>query len=163
MLLFLLISYNTLLLAHFPYSTLKPSYVHQWTLILDTRGMGLQHIDHAIVAAFADILQNRYPERLHRMIIFPSNAFVRGAWSGLKHFFDPNTANKVILCPDAAGLQEYVDASQLSEENGGSDPWKFNPDEVQDHFERNDMSIFEIRRRASVEAAEIGKSKHESK
>jgi hypothetical protein len=122
-------------------SDLMRSPIDTWTIMLDTRGMGLEHIDHRFVAGFAEVVQERYPERLHRLIVFPAGAFVRGAWAGVRHFFDPNTAAKVVLLPDKEQILDYVDADQLNFQWGGTDEFLFDAHVYLDHFYRNDVSI----------------------
>ena len=79
-------------------SQLLKSPMDTWTILIDARQIPYLQFDQQFVKQFADVLQKRYPEKLHRMVVFPAGTVVKLCWSAVKIFFDPNTVAKVEFC-----------------------------------------------------------------
>ncbi len=111
-------------------------------MILDMRNLGWEHMDKAFIKHFVDMLSIRYPERLHRLIMFPVSLTFRSGWATFKMFLDPVSVKKVVILGECAGLLDYIEPSQLSTEDGGLDLWRFDGNELIAAIETRDMSIF---------------------
>ena len=76
--------------------------------------------DWSSARSASKILKEAYPERLHRMVIWPTNAFSHMLMNTAKVFLNPGTARKIILGKKNSGkrpavLEELVDPRVLPE------------------------------------------------
>ena len=72
----------------------------------------------------ADVLQNHYPERLHRFYALNVPMIFSAFWRAISPFIDPVTREKIVFLPTApeaarAKLEESFDLAQLEEALGG--------------------------------------------
>ncbi|KAJ3109002.1 hypothetical protein HDU96_007360 [Phlyctochytrium bullatum] len=107
------------------------------TVVVD-RGQSGQ-ADSAIIKAAVPLLQKHYPERLARMVIFPTNTWFWMFWKVAKVFIDPSTVTKVAtiflsfstlkieLKDGPSALEPYINSDQLFERYGGlhKDPFDY--------------------------------------
>ena len=55
------------------------------------------------------IVQNNFPERVYRVIVYPSGFIFYGLWNMIKWFLDPVTQSKVQPMLALSGVQQYID------------------------------------------------------
>ncbi len=77
------------------------------------------------------MLQNNFPERLHRAIIYPSGLVFYGIWNVIKWFLDPVTQAKACPVIYLSGVQQYIDDEYIPTRLGGSCDYEYN----HEHFE----------------------------
>jgi hypothetical protein len=53
--------------------------------------------------------QSNFPERVHRVIVYPSGFVFYGIWNIVKWFLDPVTQAKVQPMLALSGVQQYID------------------------------------------------------
>jgi len=99
------------------------------SLLVDVRGdeawpnrPGRQFVP--VVRAVSKVLGDNFPERLHRLVVYPVPWAGVAVWKACQPFVDTTTAQKVVLihgpskrgapCPPELG--EYVDYDQISED-----------------------------------------------
>jgi|Transcript_29668 hypothetical protein len=98
------------------------------TVLIDTRpGEGWHNVPaHQMLPLFkllSATLPGNYPERAHRIIVYPMPFLVKGIWSMVKPLLDPVTREKFVILSGPAGigspcpaeLAEYVSPDQLPE------------------------------------------------
>ena len=82
--------------------------------------------------ATLSILQNHYPERLHRILLLNVPALFTVFWSAIRPFIDPVTREKIVFVTGSAeqqqaALRECFDLAQLEEGLGGLVPLRWDP------------------------------------
>jgi hypothetical protein len=69
------------------------------------------------------ILQNHYPERMHRAYICDPPLVFRSFWGVIRHFVDPSTLEKIAFCAGADGrilLDRDFDTATTETQAGGT-------------------------------------------
>jgi hypothetical protein len=100
---------HVLALAHAIDQVAPSSKEGKGTVLIDvrlTRGL-FNFPAHRMVPLFqmaASVLQASYPERLHKLIIYPMPALVGHLWWVVKGFLDAKTAEKVEILSGSAGF-----------------------------------------------------------
>jgi hypothetical protein len=69
-------------------------------------------------------LQNNFPERLYRIVIYPSGLVFYGMWNIVQWFLDPVTRQKVCPVMTQAGVLQYIDPSFVAHEAGGTSTYE---------------------------------------
>ncbi|KAJ1552986.1 hypothetical protein HK405_009319 [Cladochytrium tenue] len=77
-------------------------------------------MDTSTFKAVATVMQKHYPERLARMIIFPTTTLFWMAWKLVKGCLDSATIRKVEHKDNAVGLMAVIDRENLFERYGGT-------------------------------------------
>jgi hypothetical protein len=82
--------------------------------------------DVPLIKRLAPILQNNYPERLHRALIYPGTTLAQTLWTMVKYFINPITREKIVVVPErkekAQRQQEfepYISKAELIRQFGG--------------------------------------------
>lgn len=80
------------------------------------------------------MLQDHYPERLGKALLFDAPAFFYAVFRAIKPFIDPVTSEKIAWCSRATAASDVVCTSSLEpsntpEEYGGTLQYEFNVDE----------------------------------
>jgi len=65
-------------------------------------------LDWSSVRSASQILKEAYPERLHRLVIWPTNALTHMLITTAKAFLDPGTARKIVLGKKGHGKRPAV-------------------------------------------------------
>ena len=83
--------------------------------------------------ATLSILQNHYPERLHKFLLMNVPGIFAAFWSAISPFIDPVTKAKVVFLRGSpeqqrALLAEHFDLAQLEDALGGDRPFTWDPD-----------------------------------
>jgi len=89
-----------------------------------------KNVDLELVKQIGKIFNSNFPERLHKVYVYPSGVIFRTIWKIAQVFFDKETRDKVIPLKNQSELLKHIDASQLPVCLGGSDSWEFNVDEL---------------------------------
>ena len=55
---------------------------------------------------------DHYPERLHRVLVFPCGMILRGLWAVVQYFFDARTRAKVRMLGGEENFLEFVEKSE---------------------------------------------------
>ncbi|KAG2424190.1 hypothetical protein HXX76_014723 [Chlamydomonas incerta] len=72
-----------------------PGWDGKMSGIFDLRGLKASNCDFATLKAVFDLLQNHYPERLHKLWLFCAPVIFYGLWKLVYPFIDPVTREKV--------------------------------------------------------------------
>lgn len=80
------------------------------------------------------VLQNNYPERLYRMIVYPSGVIFYGIWQVVQLFVDPVTKEKVKPVMYLSGVTEFIDIENVPAIMGGKDEFVFNEAQFPDPY-----------------------------
>ena len=118
----------------------------KFTIIYNRVGNEKTQGDTEWVKAIADALQNQYPERMKRCLVYPTDRVFRWIWKIVKVFFDPVTADKIAFVGSEKDLQNYVAKEQLLREVGGTDDFVFDIN----HLENREMLSLEMREKERV-------------
>jgi len=88
-------------------------------VINDLRGAGWSNFDHKVPKLFVNMLQNRFPGRLHQVLhLSPPKVFK--VMLGIVRPFVPEKYQCKMVVINMQDLSNYVDHDQLLEEYGGS-------------------------------------------
>jgi len=96
--------------------------VHRWTLMLYAPSGS--PFDTDLIRAASTLFSANYPERMAKILIFPTGAMTSFLWGGVQYFLDPVTREKICMMPAAGGRQppellEHVAAEELLTSFGG--------------------------------------------
>jgi len=101
--------------------------------IIDFKGWTLRNAAPMKTSrATLSILQNHYPERLHRILLLNVPALFTVFWNAIRPFIDPVTREKIVFVTGSAeqqqaALRECFDLAQLEEGLGGLVPLRWDP------------------------------------
>eukprot|EP00639_Heterosigma_akashiwo_P005608 CAMPEP_0194570116 /NCGR_PEP_ID=MMETSP0292-20121207/7559_1 /TAXON_ID=39354 /ORGANISM="Heterosigma akashiwo, Strain CCMP2393" /LENGTH=379 /DNA_ID=CAMNT_0039420499 /DNA_START=128 /DNA_END=1267 /DNA_ORIENTATION=- len=89
-------------------------------------------MDVELIKKTAKVFQDNYPERMHRLYIFPCGSLVQMFFGMVKYFLDPGLRAKIVMLKTRRPpeLQDDIAVDQLLIQWGGTDPWTFDPDAV---------------------------------
>lgn len=76
--------------------------------------------------------QNNFPERLYRVVIYPSGLVFYGMWNIVQWFLDPVTRQKVCPVMTQAGVLQYISPDYVSHEVGGTSTYEPDIDALED-------------------------------
>eukprot|EP01038_Epipyxis_sp_PR26KG_P016485 gene16485-22499_t len=79
--------------------------------------------------------QDRYPERLNKVIVYPCHMWFYGFWNIVKLFVDPITREKMVPTVSTAGIEEYIDKKFIPMSAGGDCNYIFNEEDFPDPFQ----------------------------
>jgi hypothetical protein len=86
-----------------------PDDKSKFTILFDRTDMGMDKEDITFLKNMIKTFQDKYPERLHRAIVYPSGVLFWALWNVIKFFLDPVTAAKVSPMVYLSGVQEFID------------------------------------------------------
>ena len=101
--------------------------------VMDFKGWSLRNAAPMKTSrATLSILQNHYPERLHRFLLLNVPTIFSVFWNAIRPFIDPVTRAKVVFVTGSAeqqqaALHECFDLAQLEEGLGGLAPFRWDP------------------------------------
>mmetsp|Transcript_26137 Transcript_26137/g.57575 ORF Transcript_26137/g.57575 Transcript_26137/m.57575 type:complete len:283 (-) Transcript_26137:41-889(-) len=123
--------------------------VEKWTLIIDFKGYSISNAPPLKTSrATLSIMQDHYPERLHRCFMLDAPWLFSGAWAAISPFIDAVTSAKICFVSGtmeegsdrAALLQESFKLSSLEECVGGTSKWTYSAEE----YLREDRARYEL-------------------
>ena len=117
-------------LLEFVYSEIMEDPMSRFTIVYNRSKVRPDNRDEEWIKNIAKVLALQYPERMKRAIVCPSNIVFRGIWSIVKHFFDPITANKIVMVASQKDVLKYIDEDELLEELGGKNTYKFDVNHI---------------------------------
>ena len=85
-----------------------PKHIDQYLIIIDAKNVTSENADLKFLQFEIEILQNHYPERLHKLFAVNMDWFTRAIWHTVKHFLRESTRNKINLFGD--DVNEYLEA-----------------------------------------------------
>lgn len=85
------------------------------------------------------ILQNNYPERLYRTIVYPSGMIFYGIWQVVQLFMDPVSRQKVKPVMYLSGVTEYIDRKYIPVQMGGTDDYVFKAEDFPDPYPESEI------------------------
>ncbi|KAI9139198.1 CRAL-TRIO domain-containing protein [Paraphysoderma sedebokerense] len=94
------------------------------TLIFNMNGMTVKNMDLGLVKYLVYALQNYYPESLGVCLIVDAPWIFNGFWKVIQGLLDPKVKEKVKFVK-MAEITDFIDAKNLPQEFGGSDPYSF--------------------------------------
>jgi len=83
----------------------------RWVLCFDLRNMTMQSMDYEVLKVLISILQTKYPETMHRILIIESPYFFQACWTIIRPWLDPVTASKVTF-ESYDGIDKYIARDQ---------------------------------------------------
>ena len=86
---------------------------HAWSMLLDISGIKSPPL--AFLQLMNSTYEANYPERLHRMVMFPVNSFVKKIIQGILVFVDPKTRAKFYFVNTVKELVELADVDNVQE------------------------------------------------
>jgi hypothetical protein len=102
-----------------------PSDKSKFSILFDrTDASGAQ--DFEFVRYFAQLFQDAYPERLGKLVVYPSGVVFWSLWNIVKWFLDPVTREKVLPCVYFYGVQEHIADEHIPSNMGGKSIYEFN-------------------------------------
>mmetsp|Transcript_25556 Transcript_25556/g.55666 ORF Transcript_25556/g.55666 Transcript_25556/m.55666 type:complete len:272 (+) Transcript_25556:98-913(+) len=105
----------------------NPDWDGKCTTVFDLSGMTMANYDVSALRAVFDLLQNHYPERLHRLYLYCAPFLFYGLWKIVSPFVDPVTKTKVVFLyrENAPSVfEQEFDKDVLIPELGGTGEWK---------------------------------------
>jgi len=110
-----------------------PSDKSKFSILFDrTDAPGAQ--DFEFVKYFAKLFQDAYPERLSKLVVYPSGVIFWSLWNVVKWFLDPVTRQKVSPCVYFYGVQEFIPDESIPVAMGGKCTYEFNADDFVDPY-----------------------------
>lgn len=92
----------------------------KFVLIYDRQDFSMsENLDKPFLKAAGSVFGDHYPERLHRVLVFPCGMVLRGLWAVIQYFFDARTRAKVKMLGQESNFLEYVEKDQLLQNQGG--------------------------------------------
>jgi len=102
----------------------------KFILILDRVDSTRANVDMEFWKQLARIALDNYPERLHKVLVYPANILFRSVWAVFKYFLDARTREKVELLGYPEGLLAHIEPSELLADVGGQIEYTFNLDDI---------------------------------
>jgi len=90
--------------------------------------------DFEFVKYFAKLFQDAYPERLGKLVVYPSGVVFWSIWNIIKWFLDPVTRQKVLPCVYFYGVQEHIADEHIPVIMGGKSTYEFNANDWVDPY-----------------------------
>jgi len=114
----------------------------RFVILLDVRGgKGLPNPSAwtalGLLRKIANMLPNNFPERLHRLVIFPMPSWAMYIWTIVKSLLDKRTADKIKIVPGPCSSSEPVP----------EDVGKFVSDEILEEADKERKTILEGRQK----------------
>ena len=91
------------------------------TLLFVRSGISGRNADPKLAKAIAPILQNNFPERLDKILVYPRDMSFNAMWFAAQFALDANTRMKVTPISDQYELFSYISPENLLAEFGGFD------------------------------------------
>jgi len=111
-----------------------PDDKSKFTILFDRTGFEQKNSDIEFMRHLTPIMQNNFPERVHRVIVYPSGFIFYGIWNIVKWFLDPVTQAKVQPMLALSGVQQYIDDEYIPQDLGGKCDFSFDPDLFPDPY-----------------------------
>lgn len=111
-----------------------PADKSKLTVLFDRTDFESKNSDIEFVKHMTPILQNNFPERVYRVIVYPSGFVFYGVWNMIKWFLDPVTQAKVQPMLALSGVQQYIDDEFIPRDMGGACDFEFDPDLFPDPY-----------------------------
>mmetsp|Transcript_11222 Transcript_11222/g.10836 ORF Transcript_11222/g.10836 Transcript_11222/m.10836 type:complete len:301 (+) Transcript_11222:75-977(+) len=96
-----------------------PEDKSQITFLFDRTGSSSTNMDVDFVKALAKVMQDNYPERLHKIILHPVGVLFYTGWAIAKFFIDKNTQDKVQPMLKFEGVKQFIDVDLIPRNMGG--------------------------------------------
>eukprot|EP00978_Attheya_sp_CCMP212_P048345 scaffold507113_cov83-Attheya_sp.AAC.4 len=119
-------------------STLRKSGKEKFNMIIDYDGFKLRNAPPLSTSKLTlNILQNHYPERLHRAYMCNPPLVFRTFWALIQPFVDPVTKEKIVFCHGKSGVEKMkermdMDTIEVSVGGTGTNLREF---DVQEYFD----------------------------
>lgn len=86
-----------------------PSDKSKFSVLCSRIDAGPDNADMDSNKVIMSLMQENFPERLHRAVIYPSNFFFVMIWNVIRLFIDRVTQDKVKMVMTLAGVQDFID------------------------------------------------------
>ncbi|KAG0200047.1 hypothetical protein BGX28_006787 [Mortierella sp. GBA30] len=97
----------------------------QGTLILDLQGASVSDLDHQLITYTIELLKSRYPSCIAQVYVLNYSWVFGGIWQMLKRAL-PETARARVSFPSSVDeLQDHFDREELSTDFGGLDTYQY--------------------------------------
>ena len=100
------------------------------TLVFVRAGATAANGDLTLARAIAPLLSNNFPERLDKVLVYPTGPGFRAAWMACQLFLDQATRKKVVPINEQYELLTYIASEHLLAEFGGLDQFQFTPQAI---------------------------------
>lgn len=102
----------------------------KWDLIIDFEGYSLKNAPPLKTSkATLSIMQNHYPERLHRAYLVCAPLLFSLAFKAVSPFVDPVTRQKIVFLKHKEDLMKHFDASSIEKSLGGTSDYVYDAKE----------------------------------
>ncbi|CAM9190814.1 unnamed protein product [Phaeothamnion confervicola] len=102
--------------------------VNQLLVMFDRTGAGRKNVDMTLWKHVVRILQDNYPERLYRCVVYPAGPLFRSLHSIFSLFLDRRSREKFVVLGRPEGILDFVDRAELPRHLGGDSDWVFDPE-----------------------------------
>lgn len=112
--------------------TLKSTYHKNMVVIVDQSDAGWSNVDYPIVkhGGIVTMLQDYYPERLHKILIINMNFIIRQVLNLAKNFMSHKTSSRIEVLSSVKELKQYFNDDQLLPQHGGKSTYKYEPPQI---------------------------------
>ncbi|CAK7347106.1 unnamed protein product [Dovyalis caffra] len=137
-----------------------PPDLEQMVWLIDFNGFNLSHISLKVTRETANVLQDRYPERLGLAILYNPPKFFEPFWMMAKAFLEPKTYNKVkfVYSDDINSkkiMEDLFDMDHLESAFGGKDSVGFDISKYAERMREDDKRMPSFWTRASSPSAAL--------
>ncbi|KAK9162920.1 hypothetical protein Syun_003822 [Stephania yunnanensis] len=118
----------------------------QMVWLIDFKGFNMSHISVKVTKETANVLQNRYPERLGVAILYNPPKFFESFWTVVKPFLEPKTYRKVkfVYSDDLNSkkiMEDLFDMDTLESAFGGNNQAGFNINDYAERMREDDKRV----------------------
>lgn len=106
----------------------QPPKEFQVTIILDRNYVSSKNQDNDMMKVFFALFSEKYPNKLNKVLVYPSGLAFRTLWQALKYTFPERVRNKVIMIGSEKDLLQHVAADNLIKSMGGTDNYDWRQD-----------------------------------
>jgi len=102
-----------------------PPKEFQVTVVLDRVGVTPKNQDNEMMKVFFALFSEKYPNKLHKVLVYPSSLAFRTLWSALKYSFPERVRSKVIMVSSEKDLLQYIAPEELIKSLGGQNDYDY--------------------------------------
>lgn len=106
---------------------LKTTHHKNMIVIVDQSDAGWSNIDYPILkhGGIVTMLQDYYPERLHKILILNMNFIIRQVLNFAKNFMSHKTSSRIEVLSSTKELKQYFNDDQILIQHGGKSTYKY--------------------------------------
>jgi hypothetical protein len=91
-----------------------PDDKSKYTIVVDRTDCGMANQDKEFSVLFGKLFRDQHPERIHRIVVYPTGMVFYSFWNGvLKWFMDASTRTRMVPVVKYSGLTEFIDEQYI--------------------------------------------------